>query len=308
MVGRFFRLYPVYLLALALGFQSSFMQRSLLASLPWANDSYFPVLRSISHSEATYPFWNLTLHLTLLHGVVPSRWISGAAGSFLTPAWSLSIEWQFYLIAPLLWAARRSWITWAVLCGAFFLCRPFSALFASPMPAFLPVFLPHFCIGIACAEVWLRVQEILPRTRWILTSAALLLMAVAVLTRWNLATVVLWILAFGCVARWWDSFPPARWCRTFLDSPVPQWLGSISYPLYLLHWPLLIVTIRVLMALREDWNPGGMLACLALTYLPASVSLAWYVHRWIEKPGMNLGRRLIGTFPRIPSNASPIRQ
>ena len=308
MVGRFFRLYPVYLLALTLGFLSSFMQRLLLSSLPWAEDGYFSVLRTISQCEATYPVWNLTIHLTLLHGVVPNSWISAAAGSFLPPAWSLSIEWQFYLIAPFLWAARRSWITWAALGVAFFLCRPFGAVFASPMNAFLPMFLPHFCIGIACAEVWLRVREILPRTRWILTSAALLLVAVAVLTCWNITTLALWVFAFGCVARWWDRFPPARWCRTFLDSRIPQWLGSISYPLYLLHWPLLIVTIRVLMAFREDWHPGGMLACLAVTYLPASVTLAWAVHLWIEKPGMNLGRSLIGAFPRIPTSVPPIRQ
>ena len=45
--------------------------------------------------------YHIPLHLTLLHGVVPEKLLPSSATAFLGPAWSLSLEWQFYLIAPL---------------------------------------------------------------------------------------------------------------------------------------------------------------------------------------------------------------
>lgn len=45
--------------------------------------------------------WNIPLHLLMLHGVVPEVLVARAPGAFLAPAWSVSLEWQFYLVAPL---------------------------------------------------------------------------------------------------------------------------------------------------------------------------------------------------------------
>lgn len=53
-----------------------------------------------------------------------------------------------------------------------------------------------------------------------------------------------------------------------------RWLGQISYPLYLWHWPILVI------ARTSGWVDGyAMLACVAL-----AVVLAWATARWIEPP------------------------
>jgi peptidoglycan/LPS O-acetylase OafA/YrhL len=50
----------------------------------------------------------------MLHGAVPDVLVRNAPSAFLIPAWSVSLEWQFYLVAPLVYA-------WAVSARSY--CR-----------------------------------------------------------------------------------------------------------------------------------------------------------------------------------------
>ena len=70
---------------------------------------------------------------------------------------------------------------------------------------------------------------------------------------------------------------PAAWVnRVVLASPPLVWIGLISYPLYLWHWPLLVF--------------GGIIKFGPLTLLErelillASVLLAWATYRFVEIP------------------------
>ncbi len=72
--------------------------------------------------------------------------------------------------------------------------------------------------------------------------------------------------------------------RPCLPWKLPHLLGEISYPVYLLHVPVIITVFT-------RWNikgTAGLAACLALL---AASSLA--LHVLVERPGMALGRRLI---------------
>ena len=66
---------------------------------------------------------------------------------------------------------------------------------------------------------------------------------------------------------------PTAWVNRFLSLGVMVWIGVISYPLYLWHWPMLafgrILTVRLL--------PTTTLALIAL-----SVVLAWLTYRFVE--------------------------
>lgn len=61
------------------------------------------------------------------------------------------------------------------------------------------------------------------------------------------------------------------------------WVGRISYPLYLWHWPILCFA-------RIGWPVGGASAAARLALVAVSVVLAWLTYRFIETPVRYSGR------------------
>ena len=85
---------------------------------------------------------------------------------------------------------------------------------------------------------------------------------------------------------WWAVLPvagaalllsaPAAWfCRALLASPPLVWIGLISYPLYLWHWPLLVFSAII---------KFGPLTLLERELIVASFALAWPTYRFVEIP------------------------
>lgn len=66
--------------------------------------------------------------------------------------------------------------------------------------------------------------------------AALVLVPAAAAALANVLPVPL-MIGFFFVGAWLTRFK-LRWA--VLESPIPQWLGRISYPLYLCHWPIIV--------------------------------------------------------------------
>ena len=86
---------------------------------------------------------------------------------------------------------------------------------------------------------------------------------------------------------WWAVLPvagsalllsaPAAWVnRVVLASPPLVWIGLISYPLYLWHWPLLVFAGII------KFGPLTLLERELI--LLASALLAWATYRFVEIP------------------------
>lgn len=81
-------------------------------------------------------------------------------------------------------------------------------------------------------------------------------------------------------------------------------LGEVSYSVYLLHYVVICCAAKVLAlsASRLGTEPGT--ATLAVILAAGSVALtlplAGLVHRWVELPGIRLGRRLTRPRPAAP--------
>lgn len=88
----------------------------------------------------------------------------------------------------------------------------------------------------------------------------------------GLATAIFMMLAF-------QASPFKR----FLNSHPVQFLGRISYSLYLVHLPVMV-------ALFYAFNLS--LGWVAILTAPASISIAAVLYYTVEKPAMELGRRL----------------
>jgi peptidoglycan/LPS O-acetylase OafA/YrhL len=73
--------------------------------------------------------------------------------------------------------------------------------------------------------------------------------------------------------------------RDVLESRIPQWLGRVSYSLYLSHMVVLLTAIHALGMLTQPW-------VALLLVLVASLAGAAVLHRLIEVPSQRLGRFL----------------
>lgn len=99
----------------------------------------------------------------------------------------------------------------------------------------------------------------------------------------------------------WESFKEA------LDTKPLQFLGKISYSLYLIHLPVLMICWSVLI---ERWKvvSGGLLqiVVLLLAMLPISFMLAALTERFVERPfndwGHRISRGLKGMFGAVGNN------
>jgi peptidoglycan/LPS O-acetylase OafA/YrhL len=74
-----------------------------------------------------------------------------------------------------------------------------------------------------------------------------------------------------------------------LEAAVPQWLGSVSYSLYLSHMPVLIMTAAVL-----GIKTGVVLG------LPIVFAVAWLVWQLVEHPSILASRSLGSFLTRLP--------
>ena len=70
-----------------------------------------------------------------------------------------------------------------------------------------------------------------------------------------------------------------------LNRAVPQWLGRISYSLYLIHWPILCAMAYALHGRVPLWF-------IIVAVIVASLIAATLMHRFVEVPAIKLGQRV----------------
>nr|WP_294549362.1 acyltransferase [uncultured Rhodopila sp.] len=301
---RFLRLFPAYLVCLLIS----------LAMLPVtyaANVGLHPVTARTLERVAIIgaglaQFWpHVLAHLTMLHGAVPARMLPLTDYVFLGQAWSISVEWQFYLIAPLLlWLAtmRRRLVglgLLAALCAGVFHAR---LAFGS---GFIGAHVGYFALGCCSFFVWQadrRWPALLARHATLAIPAACAAWIVLLPQEWPGA---IWIaVLLSCITV---SLPNpcylARAISAALHMSALRWLGRISYSLYLTH---MIALNAILWLLRDaGLAPLPMILTTGAGTLLITLLAADLLHRWVEAPFISLGRRLPDRwFParlRIPA-------
>jgi len=110
---RFFRLAPLFLVVLLVSSQLVSFELRTLDHLFWRNPHIYDAIKI--HRETLADFWpHFWSHFLLLHGLVPETLLPDGNFTFLSQGWSISLEWQFYLLAPLLYLSDHA----TALCGA----------------------------------------------------------------------------------------------------------------------------------------------------------------------------------------------
>jgi peptidoglycan/LPS O-acetylase OafA/YrhL len=282
---RFLRLWPCFMVCLlaALALRPCFA--SALAGPPLGDPAvHAQALANWAHEEAHFGA-HLAAHVTMLHGAIPETILPGASIALLAQAWSISLEWQFYLVAPLLFAGLNrgrstAWVLFAAVAGAGWLWRyvpPFDLWF--PMQAFLPQKLLLFAVGIVSHELWRAFRDFGGGLAPALLGLAVLSLAFTLslpLAIW-LAVLAVALSRHGLARRIFDSAPV-------------QALGRVSYSTYLGHMLVMWVVQAAVFHFRPAVTAPQMVAALLGIGGPLIFLLSLALYHWVEAPAIRFGR------------------
>jgi peptidoglycan/LPS O-acetylase OafA/YrhL len=232
------------------------------------------------------PSWDAVLANMLY--VYPFLGYSPIVGVF----WTLVLEVQFYLVYLLLLAAAQQlaggrsahygrWLG-VLLVGTAMISE---AVPLAPFPYFVG-FWHEFAVGAACYLFHARLLSVVPFVGLLLFKAAMLVQVPAFDKTITLFSAILLTAASqsGNLSRWLAG-------RPF------QFLGSVSYSLYLLHD---VVGLRVKHLSHRLHLPGGA-ATWSLLAVAASLGAAWIMWRLVERPSVSLAK----VFRRTPEPYPP---
>ena len=269
--ARFARIYPVYLLSLAV--VSPFIAGAMLRPT-----------RSLA----------LKAKLLFLYAFVLQGWFGNLGVGWNTPAWTLSCEFFFYLCFPLLFLGIRNAGRWGIA-GVVVLTIVTPVLLAhAGVPwTWKPIHhLSDFAAGIAAA----RIHEFLaPRWRgkgaWLYLPA--LVMGGILIARpqlmdgtygdLNTGLRPLNILALVGLAL------GGGWAADRLSGRAAQFLGKASYSMYILHVPILWWFNT--WATENRWLlPGPAAALLFISIVAVASALSF---QFVETPANNWIRRRV---------------
>jgi peptidoglycan/LPS O-acetylase OafA/YrhL len=296
LTARFFRIYPVYLACLLLGFGAAFLAPFILENASWRANQYFLLYQNPSSvSLLARPFSYLATHLTLLFGLIPEKILPFTAIALLAPAWSISLEWQYYMIAPLL-ARLICTRTGLIILGLVGWCDFIYSHFWSD--AFLPAKLPLFLVGIGSYHLYAEAYRFV---KFKCASMVVIAVLVAVITfSWHWIALAIWTLVFGGLlvgqADFNDQDEWVRWLlcgRQVLLHPALQKLGHLSYPLYLIHWPLIIFLLSGLLRWRPQATSFEALSFMVVLGTPVMLLTAWLLHTFVESPMIQWSKKSV---------------
>lgn len=81
-----------------------------------------------------------------------------------------------------------------------------------------------------------------------------------------------------------------------------SFLGDVSYPVYLLHGVFFAFTNRYIWSLANLPSPEAKLAFFVFVFVPVLLALSWVVYVFIEKPIINITKK----HTRIDKKAKPV--
>lgn len=201
--------------------------------------------------------------------------------------WSLGIEEQFYMVWPLLlWVAWKSRINFLVVTltvavasfalNLYQISSDMVGTFYSPLTRFW-----ELLAGAALAYMTLQKKKAspLPATtlEHVRSTVGILLICAGVFLLdkeslfpgyWALLPVLGAVLIISAGEKAWVN-------RYILSHKAMVWIGLISYPLYLWHWPLLSF-LRIIEVEEPSWK-------LRAVAVMTAVVLAWLTYALLEK-------------------------
>lgn len=217
--------------------------------------------------------------------------------------WSLSVEEQFYILWPLLfllvsaraWSDRRRRAVVLALLGVLSAASLWIgiSMTSSGDPAAYFVSQARFWElglgGLLAASTRTPTHARRAAAAGV-SGVALIVAGMVLISADSFPGAAALVPTCGTVLVIWSARSASgTWLRSIASTPVVQWLGGISYSLYLWHWPLLVWAPHLL--------PGVSHTTQTMSVLVVSLVLASLSRRFVEVPFQT------GVFPSASSAA-----
>ncbi|MDQ1579211.1 MAG: hypothetical protein QOE21_1898 [Microbacteriaceae bacterium] len=230
---------------------------------------------------------------TALGAILNQASLTTASYDINNVLWSLRWELLFSVLLPLFVAiaiVTRRW--WAIAIGVAFAMTIVGAFTHVDALRYLPAFFMGTMMAVRLDAIreWTARRQQRQRARlWsagIITVSLLFVIASAlalpIAPSGSVAGTLLGQLALLGAAGLVLAAIGAPPLRRVLDSRAAQWLGTVSFSLYLVHVPI-IATLAFLLGDANWW-------LVALLTIPIALLVAWGFHRVVERPSHRLAR------------------
>lgn len=220
--------------------------------------------------------------------------------NWLLHTWSLSVEWQFYLVYPLLIMALRRYLS---------LGWTRSALLGLTVGSYLlSIYVSSRWPGAAFYLLPTRAWEMLAGGLLVLFPFAMQKRTGALMELSGISLIVISIVFIKTDDVWpgWLAGLPvlgavlvvaaARTRSVFTSSAAAQFLGKTSYSIYLWHWPMVVALGYYGVTAKLPWVIAAMAASVALGYVS---------FRFIENP-TRTQRTSVNSAPRYAAAVSAV--
>lgn len=233
-------------------------------------------------------FQQIVAHALLIHTLFPNTFYA-LNGAY----WSLGLEWQLYLLLPvLIWGIRRYGIrptlSAAVICNIIYgiaiaviirrgIVPASSPLAIAVLPNQLPGRWAEFILGMVAAELFVtgRIHPWARRARWLIP----VLVPVAI----GLSGLPLSHMVYGAV---FFSLLSMVLASDNIVSKMAGWrplvaIGTMSYSLYLVHQPI-VQGLAYFIRVHGHTSPQETFVALVLL-IPAILAVAWLLFVGVER-------------------------
>ncbi|WP_158674068.1 acyltransferase family protein [Pedobacter sp. KBW01] len=276
---RFMRIYPMYIICLIVA-----LLLGLLGIMP-------------KNYDENDLYKHIGLHITMLHGIIPPTLLKNSSGAILNPAWSISLEWQFYLIAPFLFGITNK----IKLVGPLFvlilsiILIRLASRYGEWDGSFLLSKFSLFWVGIFCYYVFdyvIRTKEKLFGLAVWLVPVALFMYSTLFSYKGGVGAFIWFLFFFGLLSSIINPklTLPSIMLALFRTRLFKQ-LGEISYSLYLLHELVIWIILWALLKLNPQMSNWTQLLVLVFIGIPAASALAKLSYRFIEFPAVNWAKK-----------------